>query len=398
MLSKVQQKPRRELMDFALTKEQMDIKMAAREFAEKEFTDIAEECDEKEIFPKEVWKKACELGFVGSFISEEYGGPGLGLLEYTLIAEEFWRVDPGIGQALFSTAFGAEIIQLHGTKEQKEKYLPQIVKGEKIMGLATTEPDAGSDITSARTTAVKKGDVYVINGSKTMIGNGSIGDFMLVFCLTNPDAPRPYDRFSFIIVETDREGYDGTHMHGKMGLRAYDSADVSLNNVEVPVENLLGKEEGKGFYQAMDFFNMSRTWVGGFAIGAAQGALEKAMKHIKGREQFGQPLANFQALRFKIAEMATYVEAARNLVYKAAWNMDSGIKDHKLVAMAKWYAAEMAVRVVDEALQLHGGYGYFSDYGIERFYRAIKVVEIYEGTKEIEKHIIANELLGRVKR
>ena len=385
-------------MDFSLTKEQKDIKMAAREFAEKEFPDIAEECDEKEIFPRDVWKKACELGFVGSFISEEYGGPGLGLLEYTLIAEEFWRVDPGIGQALFSTAFGAEIIQLHGTEEQKRKYLPSIVKGEKIMGLATTEPDAGSDITSARTTAVKRGDKYVINGNKTMIGNGSIGDFLLVFCLTNPEEPKVHNRFSFFIVETNRKGYDATHMHGKMGLRAYDSADVSLSDVEVPINNLLGGVEGKGFYQAMDFFNMSRTWVGGFAVGAAQGALERSVRHIKQRQQFGQPLSHFQALRFKIAEMATYVEAARNMVYKAAWSMDNGIRDHKLVAMAKWYAAELAVRVIDEALQLHGGYGYFADYGIERFYRAIKVVEIYEGTKEIEKVIISNEILGRIKR
>ncbi len=384
-------------MDFSLTDEQRDIKNAAREFAESEFPPIAEEFDEKEIFPREVWKKACELGFVGAFIAPAYGGSGLGLLDYTLIAEEFWRVDPGIGQALFSTAFGAEIIQLHGTPGQKERYLPRVAKGEAIMGLATTEPDAGSDITSAKTTAVRKGDVYRINGGKTMIGNGSIGDFLLVLCLTNPERPKVHERFSFFIVETDRPGYDGTHMHGKMGLKAYDSADVGLNNVEVPLGNLLGTEEGRGFYQAMDFFNMSRSWVGGFAVGAAQGAMEKAIRHVKERVQFGRTLATFQALRFKVAEMATYVEMIRNMVYRAAWAMDQGIKDHKLVAMAKWVAAELAVKVVDEALQLHGGYGYFSDYGVEKYYRAIKAVEIYEGTKEIEKHIIANEILGRVR-
>ena len=384
-------------MDFSLTDEQRDIKNAAREFAESEFPPIAEEYDEKEIFPREVWKKACELGFVGAFIAPAYGGSGLGLLDYTLIAEEFWRVDPGIGQALFSTAFGAEIIQLHGTPGQKERYLPRVVKGKAIMGLATTEPDAGSDITSAKTTAVRKGDVYRINGGKTMIGNGSIGDFLLVLCLTNPERPKVHERFSFFIVETDRPGYDGTHMHGKMGLKAYDSADVGLNNVEVPLGNLLGTEEGRGFYQAMDFFNMSRSWVGGFAVGAAQGAMEKAIRHVKERVQFGRTLATFQALRFKVAEMATYVEMIRNMVYRAAWAMDQGIKDHKLVAMAKWVAAELAVKVVDEALQLHGGYGYFSDYGVEKYYRAIKAVEIYEGTKEIEKHIIANEILGRVR-
>ena len=384
-------------MDFSLSEEQKDIRKAAREFAESEFTPIAEECDEKEIFPREVWKKACELGFVGSFVDPAYGGSGLGLLEYTLIAEEFWRVDPGIGQALFSTAFGAEIIQLHGTPTQKERFLPRVVNGEAIMGLATTEPDAGSDITSVTTTAVRTDGGYRINGNKTMIGNGSIGDFLLVLCLTNPERPKVHERFSFFIVETDRPGYEGTHMHGKMGLRAYDSADVALSDVEVPDENLLGEEEGRGFYQAMDFFNMSRTWVGGFAIGAAQGAMERAIRHVKERVQFGRPLSHFQALRFKIAEMATYVEMMRNMVYKAAWRMDRGFRDHKLVAMAKWSAAELAVKVVDEALQLHGGYGYFSDYGVEKYYRAIKAVEIYEGTKEIEKHIIANEILGRVR-
>ena len=382
-------------MDFSLTDEQKDIKYASRDFAEKEFSDIAESCDEKEIFPREVWKKACQLGFVGSFVEPAYGGSGLGLLDYTLIAEEFWRVDPGIGQALFSTAFGAEIIEKHGTEEQKTSYLPAVVRGERIMGLATTEPDAGSDITSIKTTAVKQGDIYVINGSKIMIGNGSIGDFLLVLCLTNPERPKIHERFSFFIVETDRKGYDGTHMHGKMGLRAYDSADVSLDSIEIPATNLLGSVEGKGFYQAMDFFNMSRTWVGGFALGAAQGAMEKAIRHIRERKQFGRPLSHFQALRFKIAEMATYVELMRGLVYKAAWSMDNGLKDHKLVAMAKWSAGALAVKVVDEALQLHGGYGYFSDYGIEKYYRAVKAVEIYEGTKEIEKHIISNEILGR---
>lgn len=384
-------------MDFSLSEEQKDIRKAAREFAESEFTPISEECDEKEIFPREVWKKACELGFVGSFVDPAYGGSGLGLLDYTMIAEEFWRVDPGIGQALFSTAFGAEIIQLHGTDAQKKNYLPRVAGGEAIMGLATTEPDAGSDITSVTTTAVRAGDGYRINGNKTMIGNGSIGDFLLVLCLTNPERPKVHERFSFFIVETDRPGFDGTHMHGKMGLRAYDSADVALSDVEVPPENLLGREEGRGFYRAMDFFNMSRTWVGGFAVGAAQGAMERAIKHVKERVQFGRPLSHFQALRFKIAEMATYVEMIRNMVYKAAWRMDHGVRDHKLVAMAKWVAAELAVRVVDEALQLHGGYGYFSDYGVEKYYRAIKAVEIYEGTKEIEKHIIANEILGRVR-
>lgn len=381
-------------MDFELTNEHNDIRKAARKFAEKEFTDIAQECDAKEIFPRQVWKKACELGLLGVQIKEEYGGGGLGLLEHAIIMEEFWRVDPGIGQALVSTIMGSDLIQLVGTEEQRQKYLPPLMRGEKIMGFAVTEPDAGSDVAAASTRAVKDGNEYVLNGSKVMIGNGSLGDFLLVFCLTNPDAESKYNRHSMIIVETDREGYDADKMEGKMGLRASDTANIFFNNVRVPLENLLGTE-GKGFLHVMQFFDLSRAWVGIHGVGLAQGVFEKTVKYVKQRHQFGKPLASFQGVQFEIAEMALMTETGRDLVYKACWTADNKGPDTKLTSLAKWYGGLIGVRVVDKALQLHGGYGYFAEQGIERFYRAAKAVEIYEGSKEVEKMIVAREVLGR---
>ena len=263
------------------------------------------------------------------------------------------------------------------------------------MGFAITEPDAGSDTAAATTTAVLEGDEYVINGSKVMIGNGTVGTFMLVYCLTNPDIESKTARHSIIIVETDREGYKADPMHGKMGLRASDTAAIYFNNVRVPKENLLGAE-GNGFIQLMKFFDHSRAYVAAHGVGLAQGALDMAVKHVKGRKQFGRPLGAFQATQFKIAEMATKIEIARNTVYKSAWLLDNGKADTTLTAMAKLFACHVAVEVVDEALQLHGGYGYFDDYDIERFYRAAKVLEIYEGTKEVEKIVISREVIGKL--
>jgi alkylation response protein AidB-like acyl-CoA dehydrogenase len=382
-------------MDYELSKEQTIIKKAAREFAKGEFPDVARDLDIKEECPTEIVRKARELDLIGLFIPEEYGGPGLGFLEQAMVLEEFWRVDPGIGQQLSSITFGAEELILFGTEEQKKKWLPPLFKGDAVMGFAITEPDAGSDTASATTTAVLVGDEYVINGSKVMIGNGTVGTFMLVYCLTNPDVERKTGRHSILIVETDREGYKADPMHGKMGLRASDTSAVYFNNVRVPRENLLGAE-GNGFIQLMKFFDHSRAYVAGHGVGLAQGALDMAVKHVKGRKQFGRPIGAFQATQFKIAEMATKVEIARNTVYKSAWLLDQGKPNTTLTAMAKMYACHIAVEVVDEALQLHGGYGYFNDYDIERFYRAAKVLEIYEGTKEVEKIVISRELLGKL--
>ncbi len=382
-------------MNFELTKEQKDIKAAAREFALGEFIDVARDYDINETFPGEIVDKARELGLIGLFIPEQYGGPGFGFLEHAMVLEEFWRVDPGIGQQLSSITFGAEEILLFGSDDQKKIWLPPLFTGNGLMGFAITEPDAGSDTASASTTAVADGDEFVLNGSKVMIGNGSKGTFLLVFCLTNPDAESRTGRHSVILVETDREGYQAEPMHGKMGLRASDTSSVYFNNVRIPRENLVGVQ-GNGFIQLMKFFDHSRAYVAGHGIGLAQGALDMAIKHVKTRNQFGKPLGAFQSTQFKIADMATKIEIARNAVYKSAWLLDQQRSDTKLTAMAKLFACHTAVEVVDEALQIHGGYGYFNDYDIERFYRAAKVLEIYEGAKEVEKIVIAREILGKM--
>lgn len=382
-------------MDFRLSKEQIDIKNAAREFALGEFTDRAQEFDREEKFDLAIWKKACELGFVGVTISEAYGGPGLGQFERCLMMEEFWAVDAGIGSAISSTTFGSELIEKHASEEQKQRYLTRLAKGEAIMGTAITEPDAGSDVTSAITAAVRDGDEYMVNGSKMFSTNGDIASFVLVFCLTNPDNPDRHQRHSFLMVETDRLGYEATKVTGKLGIRACDTAELSFSNVRVPVSNMIGEKEGDGFKQVMYQFNMSRMHVCASAVGIARAALEEAIKHTKKRHQFGSPLASFQVTQFKIAEMATLIRAARNLYYEAAISVDNGIVDHGLIAMAKWFSGEMAVRCADEALQMHGGYGYIDEYKVQRIYRDAKIVEIFEGTKEIEKIIVARSLLPK---
>jgi acyl-CoA dehydrogenase len=382
-------------MDFELTNRQKQIRLAAREFAEGEFPEIAREYDRKEEFPRDLWKKACQLGFIGLFIKKEYGGLGLGFLEFAMVMEEFWRVDPGCGNILL-TAFGAELIQLYGTGEQKKKYLPPLTQGKAIMGTAITEPDAGSDILSILTFAKKEGNEYVINGTKQFITNGSIANYIVVFCVTHPDAESRLKRFGAILVETDRPGFGAIKLTGKLGIRASDTAEIRISDVRVPEENLIGEKEGEGFSQIMQLFNINRVIAASQGVGVAQGALDKAIKHVKQRKQFGQPIGTFQAVQFKIAEMATWVEAARALTYQAGWMLDHGKVDPKRISMAKWIAGEVGVKVANDALQLHGGYGYMADYDIERFYRDAKIVEIYEGTKEIEKNTIARELLGKL--
>ena len=378
-----------------LTSEQKDIVKAAREFAEGEFKDRAKEFDEKEEFDLAIAKRACDNGFVGTFIKEEYGGAGLGFLEHSLITEQFWRVDPGCGQSVCSLSFGSEMVQAFGTEAQKQKYLPCIPTGEKMIGFAITEPDAGSDVTMLKTRAEKKGDKYVINGSKMFITNGCLADYMLVYVITHPDEKDVHKRASIIMVDTSTPGYEATKIHGKMGIRASNTAEVSLSNVEVPVENLIGQEQ-RGFYQLMDFFNKTRNHVAAQGVGVAQGALEMAISHVKKRKAFGATLSKLQGVQFKIAEMVTRIEAARGLYWRAAWLLDHGKLDPALVSMAKWYSGETAVYVVNEALQLHGGYGYIAEYDVQRFYRDAKIVEIYEGSKEVEKAVIASELMKRV--
>ena len=379
-------------MDFDLSKEQTDIKNAAREFAEAEFTEVAREYDKNEEFPMEIWKKASDLGFIGIYLPEKYGGAGLGAFEHALVLEEFWRVDPGCG-SIPLTAFGSRLILLHGTEEQKQRFIPPLTRGEAIMGTAITEPDAGSDVFGIGTTARREGDEYVINGTKMFVTNGSIANYLAVFCITNPEAQSRLNRYSVILVETDRLGVERSKILGKMGIRASDTAEVAFNDVRVPAGNLIG-DEGQGFSQIMSQFNFSRTEAASQAVGLAQGALEMAIRHVKKRKAFGQLIAEFQATQFKIADMATMIEAARALYYKATSLMDRGKVDHKLIAMAKLLAGQVGIRVADEALQLHGGYGYIADYDVERFYRDAKIIEIYEATKEIEKITIGKVVLG----
>jgi acyl-CoA dehydrogenase len=381
-------------MDFDLSKEQRDIKKAGRKFAEGEFPDIARECDQQEKYPRDLVLKAAALGFIGINIPHEYGGGGCSYLEKCIITGEFWRVDPGLGSVLISATFGADMIQLYGTEEQKTKYLIPLTKGNAVMGAAITEPDAGSDVAAIKTRATKDGADYVINGNKMFITNGTVGSYFAVICLTNPENSSRHRRHSVILVERDREGFEATKVYHKLGIRASDTAELYFKDVRVPQENLIG-EEGKGFYQFMEFFNRTRIHVGAEGIGIAQGAMEKAIDHAKNRTQFGNTLSLYQAIQFKIAEMATRIQAARNLVYEAAFKADKGKLDHKLTAMAKWFAGETGVRVAEEAVQIHGGYGYVGEYDVERYYRDAKIIEIYEGTKEIEKIIISRALLSR---
>ncbi len=380
-------------MDFELSKEQKDIVKAAKEFAEGEFPDRAEEFDRDESFDEAIFKNAAELGFVGVLIKEEYGGPGMGIFESCLIREEFTVVDPGIAEAILGPSFGAEVIQAFGTQEQKERYLPPLVKGEAIMGTALTEPDAGSDLAGASsTTAIKEGDEYIINGSKMFITNGDRANYLLCFVQTDPDHPNRHERHSMIMVETDREGFEATHLTGKLGIRASDTAELSFNNVRVPCSNLIG-ELGNGFIEAMHLFNLNRIGVAAQAVGIARSALEESIKHVKKRFAFGAPLSSFQAIQFKIADMFTWIQAGRNLVYEAAWRCDQGTIDHKLIAAAKSFCGQMAVKCADMALQMHGGYGYLAEYKVQRLYRDAKITELYEGTTEIEKIIMARNLL-----
>jgi len=378
-------------MDFDLTEEQRMIKDTAYKFAVNEMAPIAKECDREEKFARNVLEKACEAGLVGAVIPEEYGGAGLGFLEHALITEQFARIDLGLCLSVTSSVFGSEHVLFFGTEEQKKKYLPPLVTGEAISAGAFTEPDAGTDVASTRTRAVKDGNDYVINGNKMFITNGTICDFMCVLCVTDPASEVRHKRHSIILVEADRPGITANKIRGKLGVRASDTAEIAFEDVRVPQTNLVG-EEGRGFYQLMEFFDATRTAVAAQGVGLAQGALDKTLKYVQERKTFGRPLASNQGIQFMLAEMATKIELARTLTYKAAWLVDQGRPNPALNAMAKYFSGEMAVWVCDKALQLHGGYGYIDEYDVQRFYRDAKILEIYEGAKEAEKMTIARRL------
>ena len=382
-------------MDFELSKEQKDIQKAARRFAKGEFDrERALELEKKHEFPTEIWKKAADEGFIGLHYPEEYGGSGFGVIENTLVVEEFCRRDSGIGAALMLVDFASENVLRYGTHEQKERYLPPVAEGTAISAGAITEPEHGSDITGMATAAVRDGDEWVINGVKTFITNAGLADWYVVVCQTDPEAGHKGQ--SMILVDTDAEGLTTASVGQKMGIHMIPTGEVSFKDVRVPAENLLG-EEGKGFYQILGFFDESRIETAAQAVGTAQGAFDRALDYVKGREQFGKKIAQFQVTQHKLADMATKLELARLITYKAAWTADQGKPDSKLTAMAKYYAGQAAKEVTDEAIQLLGGYGYMTEFEVERFYRDVRITEIYEGSREIQKNVIANAVIGRLK-
>jgi alkylation response protein AidB-like acyl-CoA dehydrogenase len=384
-------------MDFELTKSQKEIQKAAREFARGEFDkELALELDRKHEFPTQIWKKACDLGFVGVHFPEEFSGQDLGVLENIIIADEFCARDSSIGSAIALSSFASECVLRFGSDELKQKFLPAVAEGQMLSGGAFTEPGHGSDITSLDTTAERDGDEWVINGTKTFITNGGLAGFYSVMCQTDAECQPSYRGISLILVEAERKGLTATDVGDKMGIHMMATAELNFKDVRVPVSNLIG-EEGKGFYQVLEFFDESRILVAAQALGTAQGAYDRALAYVKEREQFGRKIAQFQVTQHKLADMATKIELARLMTYKAAWNFDKGRIDPKLTSMAKMYAARTAVEVADEAIQLLGGYGYMTEYEVERFYRDAKICEIYEGTKEIQKNTIASAILGKIK-
>ena len=384
-------------MDFELTKPQIEIQKAARDFAKGEFDrDLALELDRKHEFPKKIWKKAAKLGFVGIHFPEAYSGQGFGVFENIIIADVFCSRDSTIGSAIILASFASECVLRFAGDELKEKFLPPLAEGKMLSAGAFTEPDHGSDITSMDTTALKEGDQWVINGTKTFITNGGLAGFYVVLCQTEPDAVPSYRGISMLLVEADREGITATDIGEKMGIHMLSTAEVNFKDVRVPVSNLIGKE-GRGFYQVLEFFDESRILIAAQALGIAQGAFDRALDYVKQREQFGRKISHFQVTQHKLADMATKIELARLITYKSAWNFDQGRRiDPKLTSMAKMYAARTAVEVADEAIQLLGGYGYMAEYEVERFYRDAKITEIYEGTREIQKNTIASAVLGKL--
>jgi alkylation response protein AidB-like acyl-CoA dehydrogenase len=384
-------------MDFELTQEQRDIQKAAREFAQGEFDkEKILEWEQTHTFPREIWKKASQLGFIGIHFPEEYGGQGCGVTENILTVEEFCRKDSGVGIALSLADFSSELVLRFGTAEQKRKYLMPVARGQFISAGAYTEPDHGSDITLLSTTARKEQGSYIINGTKTFITNGTIADFFIVLCQTDSEANPSYRGQCTFIVDKGTKGFEATEIMPKMGIRMTSTAELSFSDVTIAASHLLG-EESKGFYQVLEFFDESRIEIAAQALGIAQGAFDRALDYAKKREQFKKKLVEFQITQHKLADMATKIEAARLLTYKAAWNFDKKHIDPKLTSMAKCFAARTAVEIADEAIQILGGYGYLTEYEVERFYRDAKITEIYEGTREIQKNTIASALIGKSK-
>ncbi|MGB9807200.1 MAG: acyl-CoA dehydrogenase [Thermosulfidibacteraceae bacterium] len=379
-------------MRFELTEEQKMLKDMVRRFAEEQVKPRAKKIDEEGQIPRDIIEQLAELGLFGVHVPEEYGGSGMDYVSYAIVIEELSRACASTGVLVSAhTSLVVDPILKFGTEEQKRKYLVPLAKGEKIGAHAMTEPGAGTDVTSISTTARKEGDYYVINGVKHFITNGREADIFLVFAYT--DKEKKHKGISAFIVERGTPGFTVGKLEHKLGIRGSSTAELIFEDCKVPASNLLG-EEGQGFYIAMECYDGGRVGIAAQAVGIAQAAYEDSLEFAKTRVQFGQPIANFQAIQFKLADMVTLIEAARLLYLKAAWLKDQGIKSYYLYsAMAKLFASDVAMRVTREAIQIHGGYGYTTDYNVERYYRDAKITEIYEGTVEAQRLTIARAIL-----
>lgn len=374
-------------MDFDLTQEQQMIKKTIKEFADKVVAPGAIDRDRSKAFPTEIFKQLSNMGMMGLPFDEAYGGAGADTTSFAIVTEELSRVCASTGITYSAhISLGGAPLSLFGTEEQKQKYLTPICTGESFGAFGLTEPNAGSDAGGTETRAVEDGDDWVINGSKVYITNASHAKHLAITAITGMNDGKK--EISAIIVPTDAEGFTIIDNYEKMGLNASNTTELVLENVRVPKENLLGKR-GEGFKQFLVTLDGGRIGIAAMAVGIAQGAFNKALAYAKERKQFGKPLSEFQVTQFKLADMAMKIELARNMVYKAAWLKDQGRPFTKEASMAKLYASEMAMEVADEAIQIHGGYGYMKEYEVERYMRDAKLLEIGEGTSEVQRMVIS---------
>jgi len=387
------QSPETPTLDFALTPEQETVRAAVREFAQKEIDPIVDEIDEAQRFPREVFRQAGELGFLGVIFPEEHGGAGLGYVEYVLVIAELARVDPSVALSVAAhNSLCTNHIYKFGDDEQRRRWTVPLARGEKIGAWSLTEPGAGSDAAGTRTRAVRAAGGWVLNGAKTFTTHGSVGDVCVVFAVTDPEAGRNRNLSAFVL-ERGMAGFRPGKKENKLGCRASDTAEVVMEDCFVPDGHLLG-EPGAGFKQAMEILDGGRISIAAMALGTAQGAFDAARDYARQREQFGRPIASFQALRFAFAEMATRIAAAEALTLRAALAIDHGEAVTRLAAEAKLYASETAVFCAERGVQIHGGYGFIKDYRAEKFYRDCKLCTIGEGTSEIQRMVIARRILG----
>ena len=378
-------------MDFQLNDEQQQLRKAVREFAEREIAPHVLEWDEASRFPEDVVKELGKMGLLGVIFPAEYGGAGMGYIEYVIAIEELSRVDGSVGIIVAAhTSLCSNHIFIAGNETQKRKYIPKLASGEFLGAWGLTEPGSGSDAGGARCTAVRKGDKWVLNGTKTFITNGGHGDVYVVIAVTDK-AARTHGLSAFI-VEKGTKGFRPGKKENKLGLRASDTSELIFEDCEIPAENLLG-HEGEGFVDAMRTLDGGRISIAALGLGMAQGAYECALKYSKQRKQFGKAISEFQAIQWKLADMATEIDAARLLTLRSAWLKDNHMKTTLESSMAKLYTSEVAVRVANEAVQIHGGYGFIKDYPAEKFYRDVKLCTIGEGTSEIQRMVISRQIL-----